>query len=385
MYADRMSALPPYLFAKLDKLKSEKIKQGIDVIDLGIGDPDQPTPEHIIRSLCTAVKDHSTHQYPSYEGMLSFREAVAQWYDETFGVTLDPEDQVLTLIGSKEGIAHVPLAFVNPGDVTLVPDPAYPAYRIGTVIAGGTPHIMPLLAENGFLPDLDVVSRRIAKSAKILFINYPNNPTSAIADKKFFKKAVDFASDNGMIICHDNAYSEMTYDEYKAPSFLEIKGAMEVGIEFHSLSKTYNMTGWRLGFAVGNADILVGLGNVKTNIDSGVFRAVQVAGITALTGPQDCVEKMRLTYQERRDALLAGLHNMGISVKPPKATFYVWAPVPIGFTSLEFSNLLLDKAGVVATPGIGFGEHGEGYIRLALTTSIEKIKEAVERMRNLEI
>ncbi len=385
MYAHRMSTLPSYLFAKLDQLKSEKIKQGINVIDLGIGDPDQPTPEHIIQSLCAAVKDPNTHKYPSYEGMMSFREAVSQWYVETFGVTLDPEDQVLTLIGSKEGIAHIPLAFVNPGDVTLVPDPAYPVYRMGTLISGGTPYLMPLLAEKSFLPDLDAISRRIARSAKILFINYPNNPTSAIAEKKFFKKVVDFASDNGLIVCHDNAYSEMTYDGYNAPSLLETKGAMEVGIEFHSLSKTYNMTGWRLGFAVGNSDVLAGLGKVKTNIDSGVFRAVQTAGITALTGPQDCVTRMRATYQERRDLLIAGLQEMGISVEPPKATFYVWAPVPSGFTSLEFSNLLLDKAGVVVAPGIGFGEHGEGYIRLSLTTSIEKIKEVVERMRNLEI
>ncbi|MDD4898249.1 MAG: LL-diaminopimelate aminotransferase [Methanocellales archaeon] len=385
MYAHRMSTLPSYLFAKLDQLKSEKIKQGVKVIDLGIGDPDQPTPEHIIWSLCAAVEDPNTHKYPSYEGMISFREAVSQWYGKTFGVRLDPEDQVLALIGSKEGLAHIPLAFVNPGDVTLVPDPAYPVYRMGTLIAGGTPYPMPLLAENGFLPDLDVISRSIARSAKILFINYPNNPTSAIAEKKFFKKVVDFASDNGLIVCHDNAYSEMTYDGYKAPSFLETKGAMDVGIEFHSLSKTYNMTGWRLGFAVGNSDVLAGLGKVKTNIDSGVFRAVQAAGITALTGPQDCVTRMRATYQERRDFLLAGLQEMGISVEPPKATFYVWAPVPSGFTSLQFSNLLLDKAGVVVTPGIGFGEHGEGYIRLSLTTSMEKIKEAVERMRNLGI
>lgn len=383
MYADRMGALPSYLFATLDRLKSEKIKQGVDVIDLGIGDPDQPTPEHIIRSLCTAAKDPSTHQYPSYEGLLSFREAVAQWYDERFGVTLDPGEEVLTLIGSKEGIAHVPLAFVNPGDVALVPDPAYPVYGIGTVFAGGIPHQMPLLAENGFLPDLDVIPRSMA--AKILFINYPNNPTAAVADKKFFKKVVDFASDAGMIVCHDNAYSEVTYDGYKAPSFLQIRGAMEVGIEFHSLSKTYNMTGWRLGFAVGNADILAGLGKVKTNIDSGVFRAVQMAGIAALTGPQDCVEKMRAIYQERRDILLAGLQKMGISAEKPKATFYVWAPVPNDLTSVEFSKLLLDKAGVVVTPGIGFGEHGEGYIRIALTTSMGKIREAVKRMRNLEI
>ncbi len=385
MYADRINALPPYLFAAIDELKAEKLKQAINIIDLSIGDPDQPTPEHVVEALCDAVQDPSTHQYPSYEGMPSFREAVARWYDKRFDIKLDPEDEVLTLIGSKEGIAHLPLALINRGNIALVPDPAYPVYKIGTILADGVPHIMPLLAENGFKPNLDSIDAKIAKKAKLMFLNYPNNPTAAIADEKFFKEVVDFASDNDIIVCHDNAYSEVTYDGYRAPSFLQMKGAMEVGVEFHSLSKTYNMTGWRLGFAVGNAEILAGLGKVKTNVDSGVFRAVQMAGIAALKGPQDCAEKMRAVYRERRDVLIAGLKTLGMAVEQPKATFYVWAPVPHGHDSLDFSKLLLDKAGVVVTPGIGFGDYGEGYLRFALTKPVEQIKEAVGRMRELEI
>ncbi len=385
MYADRINTLPPYLFATIDKLKSEKIEQGVDVIDLGVGDPDHPTPEHIIKALCDAVQDPSTHQYPSYVGMPSFREAVSQWYKRTFGIELDPEKEVLALIGSKEGIAHTPLAFINHGDVALVPDPAYPVYKIGTMLADGTPHIMPLLSENDFKPDLDSIDSTTTKKSKLMFINYPNNPTSAVADMKFFKEVVDFATDNDIIVCHDNAYSEMTYDGFRTPSLLEVEGAMDIGIEFHSLSKTYNMTGWRIGFAVGNADVLKGLGEVKTNVDSGAFMAVQMAGIIAMTGPQGCVQYMRKIYKERRDVLIAGLNELGISVTPPKATFYVWAPVPSGFNSLEFSKLLLERAGIVATPGTGFGDYGEGYIRFALTKPVERIKEAVERIRMLEI
>jgi len=385
MYSDRINALPPYLFATIDELKAEKHKQGINIIDFSIGDPDQPTPEHVVEAMRDAVLDPSTHQYPSYKGMPSFREAVARRHKKRFGVKLNPEKEVLTLIGSKEGIVHLPLAFINPGDIALVPDPAYPVYRIGTMLADGTPHTMPLLAKNGFKPDLDSIDAKIAKKTKLMFLNYPNNPTTAIADENFFKEVVDFASDNDIIVCHDNAYSEVTYDGYKAPSLLQIKGAMDIGIEFHSLSKTYNMTGWRLGFAVGNAEILAGLGKVKANVDSGVFNAVQMAGIAALKGPQGCVKKMRAIYRERRDVLVRGLESLGISVEVPKATFYVWAPVPRGYDSLGFSRLLLDKAGVVATPGIGFGDYGEGYLRFALTEPVERIKEAVGRIRELEI
>jgi len=382
-YADRINSLPPYLFAAIDKAKAESIKKGVDVINLGIGDPDMPTPPHIVEAMKKSLDNPARHRYPSYEGMLSFRNAAAQWYRRTMNVTLDPEDEVLTLIGSKEGIAHIPLAFLNPGDVSLVPDPGYPVYNIGSILASAKPFKMPLLAENEFLPDLDAIPGDIAKKAKLMFLNYPNNPTSATASLKFFDEVVDYANENDIIVVHDDAYSEMTFDGYKAPSFLNASGAKDIGIEMHSLSKTYNMTGWRLGFAVGNREILAGLGKVKSNVDSGAFESVQEAGIAALTGPQDCVRDMNKIYRERRDALLTGLMELGLDVKPPKATFYVWAHV--NGKASAFSTMLLEKAGIVATPGNGFGEYGEGYVRFALTQSVERINEAVERMRKLDI
>jgi len=383
MYADRINSLPPYLFAAIDKARLEAIKKGIDVINLSIGDPDMPTPQHIVEAMRTAVGNPERHRYPSYEGMLSFRTAAAKWYKKIMNIDLDPESEVLTLIGSKEGIAHIPLAFLNPGDVSLVPDPGYPVYNIGTILADGKPYKMPLISENDFLPDLEAIPSGIAKKAKIMFLNYPNNPTSATATVKFFEEVVDFANKNEILVIHDNAYSEMTYDGYKAPSFLAVSGAKDVGIEMHSLSKTYNMTGWRLGFAVGNRDILSGLGKVKTNVDSGAFEAVQEAGIAALSGPQDCVRSMNNIYKERRDALISGLNGLGLDVKPPRATFYVW--VRVKGKSLDFTKMLLEKAGIVATPGQGFGEYGEGYIRFALTQTVERINEAVERMHKLRI
>lgn len=383
MYADRINSLPPYLFATIDKARQDAIKKGVDVINLSIGDPDMPTPPHIVEAMIRSVGDPARHRYPSYEGMLSFRDAAAKWYKKTMKIDLDPESEVLTLIGSKEGIAHIPLAFLNPGDVSLVPDPGYPVYNIGSILADGKPFKMPLLAENDFLPDLDAIPKDVAKKAKIMFLNYPNNPTSATATTGFFEEVVDFANENEILVIHDNAYSEMTYDGYKAPSFLAIKGAKDIGIEMHSLSKTYNMTGWRLGFAVGNREMLAGLGKVKTNVDSGAFEAVQEAGIAALSGPQDCVRDMNLIYKERRDTLITGLNELGLDVKPPKATFYVW--VKVKGRSLDFTKMLLEKSGIVATPGVGFGEYGEGYIRFALTQSVERINEAVERMRKLRI
>jgi len=382
-YADRINSLPSYLFAAIDKAKAQVIKKGVDVINLGIGDPDMPTPPHIVEAMKKSLDNPARHRYPSYEGMLSFRNAAAQWYRKTMNVTLNPEDEVLTLIGSKEGIAHIPLAFLNPGDVSLVPDPGYPVYNIGSILASAKPFKMPLLAENEFLPDLDAIPKDIAKKAKLMFLNYPNNPTSAIASLKFFEEVVDFANENDIIVVHDDAYSEMTFDGYKAPSFLNVSGAKDVGIEMHSLSKTYNMTGWRLGFAVGNREILGGLGKVKTNVDSGAFESIQEAGIAALTGPQDCVRDMNKIYRERRDALLSGLMELGLDVKPPKATFYVWAHV--NGKASDFSTMLLEKAGIVATPGNGFGEYGEGYVRFALTQTVERINEAVERMCKLDI
>ncbi len=383
MYADRVNSLPPYLFAAIDKAKAEITKKGIDVINLSIGDPDMPTPSHIINAMKKSVCNPERHRYPSYEGMLSFRKAAAGWYKKTMNVDLDPEDEVLTLIGSKEGIAHIPLAFLNPGDVSLVPDPAYPVYNIGSILADGKPYKMPLLAENDFLPDLEAIPAAVAKKTKLMFLNYPNNPTSATASMKFFDEVVDFANENDILVIHDNPYSEMIYDSYKAPSFLSAGGAKDVGIEMHSLSKTYNMTGWRIGFAVGNKDIVAGLGKVKTNVDSGAFEAIQEAAIVALSGSQDCVREMNRVYRERRDALLVGLSELGLEVKPPKATFYVWARV--NRKSTDFAKLLLEKAGIIVTPGIGFGEYGEGYIRFALTQSVERINEAVERMRKLYI
>ncbi len=384
MYAKRLTALPPYLFAAIDEAKENAIKRGVDVIDLGVGDPDLPPPAHIIDALCASAHDLGRHQYPSYTGMLTFREAAAEWYKKTFAITLDPVQEVLTLIGSKEGLAHIPLAFVNPGDVVLVPDPAYPVYKIGTLFAGGVPYTMPLLAEAGFLPDLDAIPTDVADKARLIFLNYPNNPTAAVADLSFFKEVVDFASEHDIIVVHDNPYSEITFGTYRAPSLLSAPGAMDVGIEMHSLSKTYNMTGWRIGFAVGNAEIISGLGTVKTNIDSGVFEPVQEAAITALTGPQDCISDMRKIYTERRDLMIAGLRTLGIDAAPPEATFYIWTPVPDGYTSLSFSAMLLEKIGIVATPGVGFGEYGEGYVRFSLTSSTDRIAEAVDRMHGMQ-
>ena len=383
--AKRLQALPPYLFAELDRMKQEQVKKGVDIISLGIGDPDLPTPPHIIQALAKAAADPANHQYPSYEGMLSFRQAAADWYRARFGVTLDPATEVLSLIGSKEGIGHFPLAFVDPGDVVLVPDPAYPVYQAGTIFAGGVPHPMPLKRENGFLPDLHAIPGDVLKRAKVLWLNYPNNPTGAAAPREFLARAVEFARQHRVILAHDAPYSEMAYDGYRPESVMSVPGAKEVAVEFHSLSKTYNMTGWRVGFAVGNAGILKGLGRIKTNLDSGLFQAVQYAGIAALTGPQDCVADSCRVYQERRDVLVKGLREMGINAEPPRATFYVWVPVPKGFTSTSLTVELLTKAGVMVTPGSGFGTAGEGYVRAAVTVSVGRIREAVERIKRLGI
>ncbi len=385
MYAKGISSLPPYLFAEIDERKKETEKKGIDIIDLGIGDPDLPTPPHIVEALFHAAKDPSNHRYPSYEGMLSFREAVATWYKQRKHIKLDAEDEVLTLIGSKEGIAHSAFAFLNPGDIALVPDPAYPVYNNATIMANSRPYSVPLTEEHGFKPDLERIDKGIARRAKIMFLNYPNNPTAATAEKSFFKEVVDFARENEIIVLHDNPYSELTFDGYEAPSFLAVKGAKDVGVEFGSLSKTYNMTGWRIGFVVGNSEILKGLKLVKTNIDSGAFQAVQMAGIAALTGPQDCVKQNVEIYKRRRDLLADGLRSSGIELEKPKATFYIWAKVPSGFSSIQFSMFLLERTGVVVTPGIGFGEAGEGFVRFSLCVSEERILEACERIKGLNI
>ena len=382
MYAARMSNLPPYLFARIDEMKAEQQKKGVDIIDLGVGDPDLPTPVHIVRSLCNAAKDPANHHYPSYAGMPAYREAVAGWYKKRFGVALDSGKEVLALMGSKDGIAHIAEAFVNPGDYVLAPSPGYPVYRTGTLFAEGKVHEMPLIRENNFVPVLEDIPKKVAKAAKLLYINYPNNPTAAVAPAGFYREVVDFAREYNLVVVSDNAYSEIAYDGYSAPSFLETDGAMDVGIEMHSLSKTYNMTGWRIGMAVGNAEILAGLGRIKTNVDSGVFNAVQQAAITALSGPQDCVKEACTIYEERRDVLIAGLRDLGFDVPSPKATFYVWLPVN---DCMSFAAKLLNEAGIVATPGVGFGASGEGYVRFAITRPVARIKEAIERMRGLDL
>ena len=381
--ADRLKQLPPYLFAELDRKKAEARERGVDVIDLGVGDPDLPTPDNIIDKLAEAARVPAHHRYPSYTGMNDFREAVARWYKNRAGVDLQPLQEIVSLIGSKEGIAHIPLAFINPGDVALVPSPAYPVYAIATMFAGGIPHEMPLLKENSFLPDLSAIPADVLAKAKMMFINYPNNPTAAPATPEFFAEVVEFARQHNIMICHDFAYSEMAFDGYVPPSFLETPGAREVGIEFHSLSKTYNMTGWRIGWAAGNAEIIGGLGRIKSNIDSGIFEAIQVAGIEALEGDQQCLTEMRTIYTERRDVLVEGLKKLGLKVEPPQATFYVWFEVPEGHDSASFAGLLLEKAGIVATPGNGFGDPGEGYVRMALTVSSERLAEAVARMSEI--
>ncbi|MBI4596118.1 MAG: LL-diaminopimelate aminotransferase, partial [Candidatus Tectomicrobia bacterium] len=349
--AERLSQLPPYLFAAIDKMKQEAKDRGVDIIDLGIGDPDQPTPGHIIEHLSEGARKAINHRYPSYEGLLAFREAVANWYNRRFGVKLDAKTEVLSLIGSKEGIGHIPLAFINPGEKVLIPDPGYPVYKAGTIFAGGIPVILPLLKKNKFLPDLNSLKSDDLKGAKLIFINYPNNPTAAIANKGFFEEVADFAKKHDLIVCHDAAYSEIYFNDQPPQSFLEVPVAKEVGIEFHSLSKTYNMTGWRLGFAVGNAEILAGLGKIKTNLDSGVFQAVQEAGIEALEGDQSCITHMSQIYQERRDTLVDGLKKIGLAVEIPQATFYVWISTPSGYSSSQAALHLLEKTGVVCTPG----------------------------------
>lgn len=382
-YAERIRTLPPYLFAAIDEMKQQAIARGVDIINLGIGDPDLPTPDPILERMQQAVTDPQHHQYPSSSGMLSFRTAVAGWYQRRFNVTVDPKSEVVTLIGSKEGIGHVPMAFIDPGDVVLVPSPGYPVYPVSASFAGGVAHEMPLLKQNGFLPDLDGIPPDVARNAKLMFLNSPNNPTSVIADTAFFKRVIAFAKEHHVIVCHDAAYSEIFYDGLRPSSFLEAEGAMDVGIEFHSLSKTFNMTGWRIGFAVGRAEVIAGLSQIKSNMDSGQFQAVQEAGITALESDDRLTAGLRAIYQERRDVLVAGLRNLGLEFDVPSATFYVWIEVPKGYTSASFTAHLLEKAGIVTTPGNGFGAPGEGYIRMALTTTKERLAEAVDRLKHI--
>ena len=377
---DRLKALPPYLFAEVDRKKRELIAKGKDVIDLGVGDPDLPTPAFIIDALNEAAQDGRNHRYALDAGMPVFRESIAKWFKKRFGAVLDQDKEILPLIGSKEGIAHLPLAVLNPGDVALIPDPGYPPYRSGTIFAGGIPYFMPLLEENEFLPRLDQIDAAALKKAKLIYINYPNNPTSATASKAFFQEVVEFAHKHGLLIAQDAAYSEIGFEGYESASILEIDGAKEVAIEFHSLSKTFNMTGWRVGFAAGNPQAIALLAKVKSNVDSGIFQAIQLAAKKALDDGEPAHRELLKIYQKRRDILINGLVKLGWKAKAPKATFYCWLPVPPGYTSAELALKFLDEMNIIVTPGNGFGPNGEGYFRISLTVPDARLEEALARI-----
>jgi len=378
--AKRVESLPPYLFVEISRKIAEKKAQGLDVITFAIGDPDIPTPPHILNRLIEAAKDPANHRYPESAGLQELREAIANWYKSRFSVTLDPEKQVVPPIGEKEGIGHMALCFIDPGDIALVPDPGYPVYSVGTMFAGGESYYMPLKEENSFLPDLEAIPAEIAAKTKLMWLNYPNNPTSAVANIGYFKRVVDFAKEHDIVVCHDAPYSEIAYDGYKPVSFLEAPGAIEVGMEFHSFSKSYNMTGWRIGMAVGNTDVIDALSKVKSNLDSGIPQAIQYAAIEALTAPQDIVSDMVAIYQKRRDKVVAALTKIGMRTSPPKASLYIWAKIPNKYTSIEFASKLLEEALVVVTPGIGYGPSGEGYIRISLTTPDDRLEEGLARL-----
>lgn len=380
-FSRRMDGLPPYLFAEIERKVSEKRKAGIDVISLGIGDPDMPTPRHIVEEMQRQVADPANHQYPTNRGLDEFREAVATFYKNRFGVALDPDKEVFPLLGAKEGIAHICFSFLDNGDVCLGADPGYPVYASGPILAGGEAVHLPLKPGLGFLPDLDAIDADTLKRAKMLFVNYPNNPTGAVIEDDFFERLAAFGLEHGIAIIHDNAYSEITFDGYVAPSFLQAPGAREAGIEFYSLSKTYNMTGWRIGAAVGNADVIEALWRLKTNLDSGMFQAIQRAAVTAMTSSQQCVRDMCDLYRRRRDLVVETLRGIGIDITPPKGTIYIWVPVPDGYTSTSFADMVLEKCAVVVPPGSGYGPGGEGFVRISLTAPDERIKEALERIK----
>ena len=379
--SERLKKLPPYLFIEIDRAKKKAREEGRDIIDLGIGDPDIPTPRFVIDAMNKAMRDPRNHRYPLDAGLPAFRQTIATWFGKRFGVDLNPDSEILPLIGSKEGIAHMPLAFVNPGDTVLVPDPCYPPYKSGTWFAGGETVLMPLTDKHHFLPDLKAIHHNILHKTRMMFINYPNNPTGAVCDKRFLEHVVDFARKHNIIVCCDAAYSEMGYDGYRAPSIFEVEGARDVAIEFHSLSKTFNMTGWRLGFACGNPELVGALAKVKSNIDSGVFFAIQQAGVAAFEHYEKHMKSVIRVYEERRDCLVDGLNALGWSVEKPKATFYVWCRVPPRYTSATFAKTLLEQCDIVATPGNGFGESGEGYVRMALTVDKKRIRQAVDRIK----
>lgn len=375
--------MAPYLFAQIDKKRDALREQGVDVISLGIGDPDRPTPDHIIEAMEKAIRNPLNHQYPDYAGSAAYRQACATWMHRRFGVSVDPETEVLALIGSKEGIAHLHTAFVDPGDYVLAPSIGYPVYSGGATLQGGHTYYMPMREENGFLADFDHVPEEVLSKAKIMFIGYPNNPTGAVATEEYFDKAIRFCLENDILLAHDNAYSEICFDGYSAPSILERPRAKECCIEFFSLSKAYNMTGWRIAFAAGNAESIAALGTVKNNLDSGQFTAIQEAAIAALLGSQQCVADMCALYQRRRDAVVEALRAIGMTCEDTKATIYVWARVPEGYSSESFATKLLEQAHVIVTPGNGYGPDGEGYIRISLTTSDDRLLEAVRRIKEI--
>jgi len=380
--SQRINKLPPYLFVEINRKIAEKRAKGEDIISFAIGDPDIPTPEHIIDELCRSAHDPVNHRYPETDGLYELREAVAFWYKKRFDVMLDPKEEVLPLIGSKEGIGHISFCFIDTGDTALITDPGYPVYSISTMLAGGDVYYLPLKYENNFILKFDDIDVKIAKKAKILWINYPNNPTGAVVDIDFFERAVHFAKENDLVLCHDAPYTEVAFDGYCPPSLMQVSGARDIGVEFHSLSKTYNMTGWRIGMVVGNARIVNALFRFKSNLDSGIPQAIQRAAIEALTGPQDNIKKRNAIYQKRRDILVDALKDIGLTVFPPKAGFYIWTKIPDGYTSVEFTTELLDKTGVAVTPGVGYGSAGEGFVRLSITLPDKRLEEGIKRLRN---
>ena len=376
----RVENLPPYLFIEITRKIAEKRAKGEEVISFAIGDPDIPTPSHIIEKLCQAARDPANHRYPESDSLPELRQAMAGWYQRRFGVSFDPDKEVLPLIGSKEGIGHIAFCFIDSGDIALVPDPGYPVYSVSVMLAGGELYYMPLTEEKDFLPDLEAIPDHILKKAKLLWINYPNNPTGAVADLDFFNKVVKFAEQHDLAVCHDGPYTEVAFDGYQPVSFMQADGAREIGVEFHSLSKSFNMTGWRIGMVVGNATMVNALMRVKSNLDSGIPQAIQYAAIAALTGPQDCIKEHNAIYQRRRDLIVEMLNSIGLEARAPKASLYVWTKVPEGYNSVDFTADLLDKVGVAVTPGVGYGKHGEGYVRLSLTIPDAALVKGLSRL-----
>jgi LL-diaminopimelate aminotransferase len=383
--ADRMARIPPYLFAEIDRRVQAKKAAGVDVISLGIGDPDLPTPERIVRRLQEAAADPANHHYPSYFGLPELRNAIAGWYRARFGVDLDPDREVLPVLGSKDGISHAPLTLLGAGDVALVPSPGYTVYVSSAVMADADPVLMPLRVENGWLPDLDAIVASDRARARVMWLNYPNNPTAAVASRDFYERAIEFARQHDIVLLHDAPYSEIYFGADRPLSLLQVPGGKEVGVEFHSLSKTFNMTGWRLGWLAGRADVIDLVGQLKTNVDSGIFQAVQLAGIAALNGPEDETRAANEIYARRHRKVADVLNSLGWQIEPPQATFYVWAPVPPGQDSIGFAAAVLDQVGVVITPGVGFGPHGEGWFRLSVTAPEARLDAALERLSRLKI